>query len=120
MKEAPAFDAFISYSSSDTRLVEALALSLRDAGQQVWFDRWELAPGQAWEDALTQAISKSSAALVCIGPSGLSLLKLAPRRAALLDNADTEVDVLVSLRAPDAPPGSPVRKPLNIKDGEEK
>lgn len=41
-------------------------------------------------------------------------LKLTPRRAALLDTADTEVDVLVSLRAPDAPPGAPARPPLTL------
>jgi len=41
-------------------------------------------------------------------------LKIAPRRAALLDNADTMIEVLVSLRAPEAPLTQKARDPLNL------
>lgn len=41
-------------------------------------------------------------------------LSLTPRRAALLEGLDTEVHVLVSIAAPDAPPGVAPRTPLNL------
>lgn len=41
-------------------------------------------------------------------------LALTPRRAALIDGADTELEVLVSVAAPEAPPTSKPRAPLNL------
>ena len=41
-------------------------------------------------------------------------LALTPRRTALIDGADTEFEVLVSVSAPDAPANLPPRAPLNL------
>jgi Ca-activated chloride channel family protein len=41
-------------------------------------------------------------------------LSLTPRRAALLDGADTEFEVLAAVRAPDAPATQAPRPPLNL------
>ena len=50
-------------------MVEELAFLRRLAGQHVWFDQWELVPGENWKDAIAAAIRRSSAVVVCIGPS---------------------------------------------------
>jgi len=72
MDAKPAFDVFLSYSRPDARTVEDLARRLSDVGLRVWLDRWELAPGEAWDHALADAIEDSTAALVFIGPEGPS------------------------------------------------
>ena len=45
MARSFAFDVFLSYSSKDRTKVQRVAQRLRDAGLQVWFDRWVIEPG---------------------------------------------------------------------------
>jgi len=40
-----AIDVFLSHSSRDNKIVRPLAERLRKDGLQVWFDEWELRPG---------------------------------------------------------------------------
>lgn len=47
---------FISYSRHDGPAVERLAGALKAAGVDVWFDRDELKPGDAWARAILQGI----------------------------------------------------------------
>ena len=42
------FDVFLSYHWRDHAAVEALAQRLRDAGLNVFLDRWYLTPGTNW------------------------------------------------------------------------
>jgi hypothetical protein len=39
------YDAFLSRTSEDNPWCEQLAVRLRDEGVRVWFDAWELQPG---------------------------------------------------------------------------
>ena len=41
-----AFDVFISHTSRDKPAVRRLAKALKERGIRVWFDEWELVPGQ--------------------------------------------------------------------------
>ena len=63
-------DVFISHSSQDKPMVERLARALQQEGLKPWFDKWDLAPGDRWREALEQAILDAPALLVCYGPSG--------------------------------------------------
>ncbi len=40
---------FLSYASQDVEVVERIAVALRTAGVEVWFDRSELTGGDAWD-----------------------------------------------------------------------
>jgi hypothetical protein len=51
---------FISYSRHDSAAVECLAGALQAAGVEVWFDRNELKPGDAWAAAILQGIQNCS------------------------------------------------------------
>ena len=51
---------FISYSRHDSAVVERLADALQAAGVEVWFDRNELKPGDAWATAILQGIQNCS------------------------------------------------------------
>jgi len=39
------YDVFLSHAGEDTAWCEALAERLRNEGVRVWFDQWELQPG---------------------------------------------------------------------------
>ena len=39
------YDVFLSHAGEDTAWCEALAKRLRNEGVRVWFDKWELQPG---------------------------------------------------------------------------
>ena len=42
-----AFDVFLSHSSNDKAVVHAVAERLRADGLTLWFDEWELKPGDS-------------------------------------------------------------------------
>ena len=62
---------FISYSRADLTQVRALAMAMRRAGLATWLDLDDLAPGQRWKEAISDAMAASDAMVFCI--SGLSL-----------------------------------------------
>lgn len=66
------YDVFLSHSSSDKPLVEALAARLEDdAKLRPFLDKWHLVPGQPWQEELEKAIQQSATCAVFLGPSGL-------------------------------------------------
>ena len=73
-EESPArYDAFLSHAHEDAGIVEALASRLSDSGLLVWLDRWELVPGEPWQQAVEFGLGQAQACVVCIGsqaPSG--------------------------------------------------
>jgi TolB-like protein/Tfp pilus assembly protein PilF len=47
---------FLSYASEDAVAAQRIAVSLRDAGVQVWFDKSELRGGDAWDQSIRRQI----------------------------------------------------------------
>ena len=47
---------FLSYASDDRDLALRLANELRQFGIDVWFDAYNLAPGDDWRSAITEAL----------------------------------------------------------------
>jgi hypothetical protein len=65
-------DVFLSHNSQDKPFVEALAKRLEDkAGLSVWLDKWQLIPGEPWQEALEAALDQCQTYVVCLGGSGL-------------------------------------------------
>jgi tetratricopeptide (TPR) repeat protein len=64
------FDVFVSYSRSDWRQATDIECLFRSASLRPFFDRRDLTPGLPWVRALEEAIGKSSAAVILIGPGG--------------------------------------------------
>jgi hypothetical protein len=58
---------FVSYNRRDRDDVECIAKSLDDAGIAVWLDRWSLAPGDLWQDAIESALQACDACAVFVG-----------------------------------------------------
>jgi tetratricopeptide (TPR) repeat protein len=97
MKTNPTFDVFLSYSRPDVMEVEHLARVLSEAGLEVWFDRWELAPGHAWTEAMAAAVRRSSVLIVCIGPAGAGSWQCGEARSEDLNTRDLNCVIPVLL-----------------------
>ena len=46
-KEVFKWDVFLSHSSDDKNIVRDIANRLKDDGVRVWFDEWEIQPGDS-------------------------------------------------------------------------
>jgi hypothetical protein len=58
------FDAFISYSRHDQKLVEPLVQLLSLNGRKVFWDAISIQPGEVWENSLEEALKKSRIVVV--------------------------------------------------------
>ena len=47
---------FLSHNSADKPAVEALARRLRQENIEPWLDKWNLIPGNDWQEEIEQAL----------------------------------------------------------------
>jgi len=64
--------AFISHSSGDKEMAERLARDLISHGIDVWFDKWEIMPGDSLRRKIEQGISEASHFIVLLTSNSLS------------------------------------------------
>lgn len=50
---------FISHTARDTEWARSFAKALKDRGVSVWFDEFEVQPGEPWRDALESGLRNS-------------------------------------------------------------
>lgn len=81
--EAPRFDVFLSHMSGDKPVVEALARLLKERGIEPWLDKWNLIPGEPWQEAIEQALRLCASCAVFLGPSGIGPWQNEEMRAAI-------------------------------------
>ncbi|MEM9824220.1 MAG: toll/interleukin-1 receptor domain-containing protein, partial [Bacteroidota bacterium] len=63
---------FLSHNSQDKPFVEKLAFQLDlEKDLEPWLDKWNLIPGDPWQEGLEEALEKSDVCAVFIGPSGI-------------------------------------------------
>jgi hypothetical protein len=79
----PEYDVFLSHSSADKAAVEALARRLVQGGLQPWLDKWNLIPGEPWQEAIEEALECCATCAVFIGPTGTGPWQNAEMRAAI-------------------------------------
>lgn len=61
---------FLCHNSADNLEVERIASTLKNHGIQIWFDKWEMVPGQKMRSQLEDAITNSSSVVVFVGREG--------------------------------------------------
>ena len=67
-----AYDVFLSHNGKDKDAVEYLARRLEDeTGLKVFLDKWNLIPGDSWQEDLEQALAASRTVAAFLGPSGI-------------------------------------------------
>jgi WD40 repeat protein len=69
MAETFAFDVFLSHSSKDKPLVRELAERLKADGLRVWFDEWEIAPGDHISGKVVKGLEQSRRLVVVMTES---------------------------------------------------
>jgi small GTP-binding protein len=60
------FDVFLSYSSKDKAIVRPLAERLRKDGLRVWFDEWQLKPGDSVPKRIDDGLEQSRVLVLCM------------------------------------------------------
>src|SRR6516165_10954939 len=63
------YDLFLSYNSTDHKVVEEIAHKLAESGlKELFLDRWNLLIGTRWRPALERALGSSKAVAIFVGP----------------------------------------------------
>jgi tetratricopeptide (TPR) repeat protein len=66
MPQDPQFDVFLSHSSQDKATVRTLAERMRASGLRVWFDEWEILPGDAIFTKIEAGLENAAILIFCM------------------------------------------------------
>ena len=61
-----AFDVFLTHSAADKAIVRTLAERLRNDGLRVWFDEWEVRPGDSIPSKIEAGLENSRVLVLCM------------------------------------------------------
>lgn len=95
-------DLFVSYNSTDHKLVERVAEALTTRNLTVFLDRWELVPGKPWPEALEEHLGNCGAAAIVLGPSGMGPWQQRERQLALHRQANDPAFSVIPVLLPGA------------------
>ncbi len=62
---------FLSHAAADKPEAMRLAVALKARGVEVWFDEWELIPGQSFVHEIARALEHASAMVVLLTPASI-------------------------------------------------
>src|SRR5260370_8171668 len=98
------FDVFLSHSSKDKAVVRPLAERLRADKLRVWFDEWEVRPGESLPAKIEEGLLRSRVLVLCMSASafGSAGAQLEARTFQFRDPGNKERRV-VPLRLDEAP-----------------
>lgn len=63
-------NVFISYRSPDADLAERLAAAIRDAGHDVWLDRWRIDVGDSIVARIDEGLTAARYLVLCLSADG--------------------------------------------------
>ena len=92
--EEQVFDVFISYNNDDKETVEVIAEELRKRDITVWFDKWELIPGQPWQESLEYIVKTARSAAVFVGKDGIGPWQNREMRGCLNEFVERNLPVI--------------------------
>ncbi|HLQ44017.1 MAG TPA: toll/interleukin-1 receptor domain-containing protein [Planctomycetaceae bacterium] len=65
------FDVFLSHSSRDKDVIRELAERLKRDGLRVWFDQWEIKPGDSIPSKIEEGLEHSRVLVLCMSANAL-------------------------------------------------
>jgi hypothetical protein len=80
-------DVFISYGHADVDWVRTLAANLHNAEVRVFFDEWDIAPGDVLVHKLDAGIRNSRNGVLIVSPASLSRRWVQEEYAAMMTRA---------------------------------
>ena len=94
----PSCQVFLSHSGEDKAWVQILASELKNLGLEVFFDEWEISPGDVFVHKLESNVLHSMKGAIVISPSALSKSKwVSIEYATLLNKAAQEGRLLIPI-----------------------
>jgi hypothetical protein len=81
---------FLSYARHDQVFADRLVAALEGRGVNVWVDREDIPGGAAWESAIVEALSSSSAVLVVLSPASVTS-EYVPKELSLAEKYDRPI-----------------------------
>ena len=91
---ADAPTAFFSYSREDSEFALRLAQDLREGGASVWIDQLDIQPGEAWDSAVEQAVTRCQRMVVILSPISVKSTNVRNEIVFALDEKKIIVPVL--------------------------
>ena len=106
------YDVFLSHNSKDKPAVEAIGHKLYETyGLKCWLDKWNLVPGEAWQEALELALDDSQTVAVFVGPNTISPWENEEMRSALETRVREKSRRVVPVLLPGAPDNRDLKLP---------
>jgi tetratricopeptide (TPR) repeat protein len=110
------YDVFLSHNSKDKPAVEAIANKLGQAYElKCWLDKWNLVPGEAWQEALEEALDGCETVAVFVGPSTISPWENEEMRSALEEHVHDKSRRVIPVLLPGAPDSRDLKLPRFLK-----
>ena len=67
------YDVFLSHNSKNKPSVEEIGRKLQETySLKCWLDKWNLVPGEPWQEALLDALDDCQTVAVFVGPNIIS------------------------------------------------
>ena len=76
-------NVFLSHNSEDKQIIEDLAIRLQTEDIRPWLDKWNLIPGEPFQESIEKALEECSACVVFFGRSGIGPWQNEEMRAAI-------------------------------------
>src|ERR1700730_6052705 len=95
-------DVFISYGHADADWVRTLAENLHNSGLRVYFDEWDIGPGDVLIHKLDEGILKSRSGILIVSPVSLSRPYVQAEYAAMMTRAIEGKQRLIPIMLKDA------------------
>ena len=77
---------FLSHNSRDKDRIEGIAQWLEKNGIEVWFDKWDVAPGTRWVQELEKGLDDCTNFLIFFGACGMGPWQRAEGGGTTIDN----------------------------------
>ncbi|MBI4759837.1 MAG: FxSxx-COOH system tetratricopeptide repeat protein [Chloroflexota bacterium] len=105
------FDVFLSHNGKDKPAVEQLARKLEEKGLKVWLDKWNLIPGEPWQEGLEEALDECQTYAVFLGPSGIGPWENEEMRAAIEERVKDKKRRVIPVLLPGASDSTDLKLP---------
>ena len=106
------YDVFLSHNSQDKPLVEQVAKRLaQEYGLKCWLDKWNLVPGEPWQEALEAALDQCRTVAVFVGPDAISPWENEEMRSALETRVHDKARRVIPVLLPGAPDSRQLKLP---------
>jgi tetratricopeptide (TPR) repeat protein len=109
------FDVFLSHNSKDKPIVEQIAHKLEAKCIKVWLDKWNLIPGDPWQEDLEDALDESQTIAVFVGPHDISPWENEEMRSAIEERVQDKKRRVIPVLLPGAPDNTKLVLPRFLK-----